>query len=85
MSTIQHFLLVFDHRKDALISHQSFGSDLVAATDAYSRCERQFEDDHAIDIVLVGSDSLETVKITHANYFEGMSKQLMNRAMNISF
>ena len=24
-----------------------------------------------IDIVLVGSDSLATVKLTHANYFDG--------------
>ena len=27
-----------------------------------------------IDIVLVGSDSLETVKITHSTYFAGASK-----------
>jgi hypothetical protein len=25
----------------------------------------------AIEIVLIGSDSLETVKVTHANYFDG--------------
>ena len=38
---------------------------------AYAEQEAQYADQKLIEIVLVGSDSIETVKLTHANYFEG--------------
>lgn len=71
---INHYLLVFDHARDELIDVVEFGSDVEAATTAYSARERQHREDGHIDIVLVGSDSLETVKITHSTYFGGVSK-----------
>jgi predicted ATPase len=33
--------------------------------------EHMEDSSDAIEIVLIGSDSLETVKVTHANYFDG--------------
>lgn len=81
MSVIQHFLLVFDHRRDELVDQLYFGDDARAATVKYGELEKQFRDDAAIDIVLVGSDSIETVKVTHANYFSGMSKQKVHAAL----
>lgn len=81
MSVIQHFLLVFDHRRDELVDQLYFGDDARAATVKYGELEKQFRDDAAIDIVLVGSDSIETVKVTHANYFSGMSKQKVDSAL----
>ena len=33
--------------------------------------EKQYQSDDMIEIVLIGSDSIETVKLTHANYFSG--------------
>jgi len=74
MAQIQHFLLVFDHSKDKLVQVLPFGSDTAKATEKYGELERKYRDSMAIDIVLVGSDSLDTVRVTHANYFEGMSK-----------
>lgn len=71
---INHYLLVFDHARDELIDVVEFGTDLDSATTAYSARERQHQEDGHIDIVLVGSDSLETVKITHSTYFAGGSK-----------
>lgn len=41
---------------------------------AYAEKEREIgELGHAsaIEIVLIGSDSLDTVRLTHANYFDG--------------
>ena len=32
---IQHFLLIYDRRKDQLMSHESFGEDADAAMTAY--------------------------------------------------
>jgi hypothetical protein len=43
----------------------------MAAVRAYELAELEHRKDNLIDIVLVGSDSLETVKMTHANYFSG--------------
>jgi len=68
---IQHFLLVFDHEQGKLIETQEFGEDADAAVVAYASKEAQFGDQKRVEIVLVGSDSIETVKLTHANYFDG--------------
>ncbi len=68
---IQHFLLVFDHEQGHLIDTEEFGTDGDAALAAYATKEREYRDRERIEIVLVGSDSLETVRFTHANYFDG--------------
>ncbi|MDP9904561.1 hypothetical protein [Arthrobacter bambusae] len=83
MSAIEHFLLVFDHRSNRLVEQKSFGSDVHAATKAYGEMEREYKDCHAIDIVLVGSDSIETVKVTHANYFTGESVKMVQNALSV--
>ena len=68
---IQHFLLVFDHERGHLIDTEEFGEDADAALLAYATKEAEYGDQKRIEIVLVGSDSLETVELTHANYFDG--------------
>ncbi len=69
---IQHFLLVFDHDRGELLEQVPFGTDAKAALAAYSRREREHVGrSDAIEIVLIGSDSIETVRLTHANYFDG--------------
>lgn len=71
MAEIQHFLLVFDHKADTLIAEDKFGTNSRAALVAYAECEKRYRNDDMIEIVLIGSDSIDTVKITHANYYEG--------------
>ncbi|HUY57246.1 MAG TPA: hypothetical protein VMV12_05400 [Candidatus Micrarchaeaceae archaeon] len=70
-NSIKHFLLVFDHEKGALVETFDFGSDGERAVAAYSAKEKECEDNPAMEIVLIGSDSFETVQFTHANYFDG--------------
>ncbi|HVV35193.1 MAG TPA: hypothetical protein VHC63_01230 [Acidimicrobiales bacterium] len=70
-SQIQHFLLVFDHTQGKLLEETSFGFDSESAVAAYAHKEREFGDRKDIEVVLVGSDSLATVRITHANYYDG--------------
>jgi hypothetical protein len=65
-----HFLLVYDLRERRLVDVRQF-TDAKAATDAYGRAELEHLDDRDTEIVLVGSDSLETVKLTHGHYFSG--------------
>jgi hypothetical protein len=71
VAAIQHFLLVFDHELGSLISEESFGSNSEAALVAYAECERKYRGNDLVEIVLIGSDSIETVRLTHANYFDG--------------
>ncbi len=81
MAAIQHFLLVFDHGKNELIDIQEFGEDAAAATSCYGDVEKKYRDSALIDIVLVGSDSIETVKVTHSIYFTGNSEQKVKDAL----
>ena len=76
---INHFLLVFDHAAGRLIEQVDFGGDGAKAVKAYSEKEYLYRERPDMEIVLVGSDSIETVRLTHANYFDhsiGLSKYL---------
>lgn len=68
---LHHFLLVFDHETGRMVELVDFGTRGDEAVDAYAKKEAEFRDRPSIDIVLVGSDSIETVRYTHANYFDG--------------
>lgn len=70
MSGLVHFLLVFDHDAGELI-HQDDFLDGDLAVKAYSEMEARYKDRQRIEVVLIGSDSIETVRQTHANYFDG--------------
>ena len=68
MSTL-HFLLVYDipgARADLI----PFGTDYEAALAAYSSTERAHWKDPNTEVVLFGSDSVETLERTHSSYFE---------------
>jgi len=67
---LRHFLLVFDHDKGELIQNREFKSPSQALT-AYSATERSYTRDQNVEVVLIGADSLATVRRTHANYFPG--------------
>jgi hypothetical protein len=69
--TLHHYLLVFDHAKGELISNDDFGTDSDGAVVAYGEKEIELKGQDSIEIVLIGSDSLDTIRITHANYFDG--------------
>lgn len=71
-ASLNHFLLVFDHSRAELVDLKNFGTDAKSAMAEYARLEREhMGKSDTIEIVLIGSDSLETVKVTHANYFDG--------------
>jgi hypothetical protein len=70
---LRHFLLIYNLRQRHLEHLEEFGTDTRAATHAYAELEREYRkrDDHAdFEIVLVGADSLETVRGTHSRYFD---------------
>ncbi len=76
---IQQFLLIYDRKHRRLISSDSYGEDIEAATEAYRAAELFYHDQPHIDIVLVGSDSLETIKRTHSTYFHSFTVADLDR------
>lgn len=71
---IQHFILVFDRHEGRLVEQLNFGTKAKEAVEKYEELEGLYRHEPYMDIVLVGSDSIETVKITHANYFDGSAR-----------
>ena len=65
-----HYLLVFDHDAGELTFEKLF-DDSDAAVAAYTEMEKKYEHRQRVEVVLIGSDSLDTIRRTHANYFDG--------------
>ena len=76
-STTRQFLLVYDRKRDFLAEQRDFGADMDAAVDAFRVAELRYQDQPEMDIVLIGSDSIETIKRTHSTYFKGFSSQVL--------
>jgi hypothetical protein len=72
---IKQFLLVYDIANQSL-EVTEFGTDEGAALDAYEAAEAAHRGDGNFDIVLIGSDSIETIRTTHASYFGGAAERL---------
>ncbi|HMJ72351.1 MAG TPA: hypothetical protein VK471_03185 [Solirubrobacterales bacterium] len=68
---LQHFLLVYDLVAQRLIKQQEFDEGDEAAA-AYAALEREYKGREDLEIVLVGADSIETIKRTHAHYFDAV-------------
>lgn len=66
---IQHFLIVYDIA-NGHAETEPFGSDYDAAVAAYNASEHKHRDDDDVEVVLLGSDSFETLERTHSSYFE---------------
>lgn len=69
INSVLHFLVIYDIRA-AKADLVQFGTDYEAALDAYNRAEEDHRDDPNTEVVLLGSDSVETLERTHSSYFE---------------
>ena len=65
---IHHYLIMFDRSAGKQISIRDF-ADSKKAIEAYNKAEEAHQDEPHMDIVLLGSDSVETLQKTHVNYF----------------
>ncbi len=63
-----NFLIVYDRKNATQISIQEIEDD-IEAIEAYNAAEAEHFDTPHIDTVLLGADSLDTIKLTHASYF----------------
>ncbi|MEX1125221.1 MAG: hypothetical protein WEE53_06105 [Acidimicrobiia bacterium] len=80
MATV-HVLLVYDLVEGRLIATDQF-SDSGEAMARYAEAEREHLRDSKVEVVLVGADSLDTIRQTHASYFsERMSLEDIAKAL----
>jgi hypothetical protein len=66
---IQHFLVIYDIASGRA-EVEPFGEDYERAVEEYAKTEREYGDRDDFEIVLLGSDSYETLERTHSSYFE---------------
>ncbi len=71
------FLIAFDHDARKQISLEEF-RDTARALEAYSEREEQYRDNPRVEVVLLGADSIEAIKVTHSNYFEDSANAVDN-------
>jgi hypothetical protein len=70
---INHFLIIYNLRERRLENFIPFATDVDRAAEAYASTEREYrerEDRDDFEIVLLGSDSRETLEVTHRRYFK---------------
>lgn len=72
--SIHQYLLVYDRELDRLVEQRDFIDDADSAVAEYRETERLYRDNPRMDVVLVGSDSIATVKRTHSTYFRSMTR-----------
>lgn len=76
---LHHYLLVFDHRDGRLVGKPAEFGNVDEAVRAYAAAECEYDSDDRVEVVLIGSDSLDTVAKTHPNFFGASSP--MNRLL----
>ena len=63
------FLITFDHDARRQISLEEFAN-TAQGLKAYSEREEQYRNNSRVEVVLLGVDSIDAIKVTHSNYFE---------------
>jgi hypothetical protein len=72
---IQHFLVIYDI-PHGLAHVEPFGLEYDRALAAYAEAEQRHRNDDNVEVVLLGSDSEETLERTHSSYFELAEKHV---------
>jgi hypothetical protein len=75
--TNQYFLLIYDQSRRK-VDVEEFAADAQRAALEYAEREQQYRDRPEIEVVLVGADSLDTVKKTHSHYFSDSPESLLS-------
>ena len=63
-----YFLLTYDRSKLRLVDIERF-RDGEKAVDIYGERERQYADEPHMEVVLLGADSEDAIRVTHSIYF----------------
>ncbi len=79
-----HFLLVFDRREGRVLSKQEFDTRSAAMAGRFE-AERLHKDNPDIEVVVLGAQSDDALRRTHARYFQDsrfMYRTALTRAIS---
>jgi len=86
MAPERYFILIYDIPSRALEIHE-FHQDYNAAAEAYTEFEREHRHQPGMEVLLVGADSMETIKTTHSHYFaeraDDLFRQFLERSRDV--
>ena len=66
---LNNWLIVYDWRAARFAGWSDLGTDTAEAAKQYASFERRYRYEDGYEVVLIGADSTETIKRTHAHYF----------------
>jgi hypothetical protein len=66
---LNNWLIVYDWRASRFAGWSDLGPDTAEAAKKYASFERRYSYEDGYEVVLVGADSTDTIKRTHAHYF----------------
>ena len=70
---MQHYLVIYDRRAGEIIRRRRFETPAPALA-ARFEAEREFRDEPDIEVVVLGADSWDALKLTHSRYFKGVQE-----------
>lgn len=77
-----HFLIIFDGATGTMREAVRDFARPAPALKAFEEAEQRYDGEPEVQVVLVASDSIETVKATHPNFFGSVDlKQLVHQAL----
>lgn len=75
MIDVSHFLVVFDRARGRVLREEPFEDERAALAERF-RVEKEHRADADIEVVVLGADSPEALRRTHARYFMSISEIL---------
>lgn len=82
---LKHFLIVYDRPAGKILEFKEFReSEAAAASAARLEAEKRTRAQPHIEVVVLDSDSLQTIKRTHARYFKTLPELLREMMAEVS-
>lgn len=74
--SFQHFIVIYDSNKQELLDLERFGEERETAAQRLSELENEHLGEGSLQIVLLASDSLDQLKVTHPHYFKSLDSKV---------
>jgi ppGpp synthetase/RelA/SpoT-type nucleotidyltranferase len=68
-SRANNWLIIYIWREGRFVNWVNLGTDAEAGAERYGEFERRYRFEDGYEVVLIGADSAETIRHTHAHYF----------------
>ncbi len=70
--SLQHYIVIYDSKQRKLLDLERFGEEREAAARRLSELEDEHLGNSSLQIVLLASDSLNQLRVTHPHYFKDL-------------